>query len=420
MRAFDSQNNYYIPGFFWIELDTAKELNEIFKTGFENLFFHEYLHFLQDITTTYGYANSSHVLNLIKSFYQTIKMNQQLHDYDLKIPFDYSNDYYRETNTRLFRTYLQYYDNQNKKFDKFIINEYTPKIENINGFKVQTSIFKFNDNEEIKLGAHAIFESISHILQKECYKIKDAYVYMPYDLPEKIAESYSVIFKNKAYLIDLCEYSLMFFNPCEVFMNILTGIKNDNYMPKNTDELYEYMKCQVNFGNESVESFLEKEKEELISNINGVFVSELYYGFKKWLFSIIESGYNLKIEKKLIFSKILSYNPTDFLHDTIIKIGMPPTFNQDGKMFIRNSIFDIDSWVYLAKAIYSVFETIMAGKTDCMLKEACLISNELRDKKINITDDCNNMPWKKINEEDLCPYCAVWKTFGLSNMNIIV
>jgi hypothetical protein len=420
MKAFDSQNNYYIPGFFWIELDTAKELNDIFKTDFEHLFFHEYLHFLQDITTTYGYANSSHILNLIKAFYQAIKMSQQLHDYDLKIPFNYSNDYYREINARLFRTYLQYYDKQNNRFDKFVINECTPIIENINGFKVQTFIFKFNGDKEIRLGAHAFFESISHLLQKECYKIKDTCVYMPYDLPEKIAENYSVIFQNKAYLIDLCEYSLMFFNPCEVFMNILTGIKNDNYIPKNTDELYGYMKYQVNFENESVEAFLEKEKEELISNINGVFVSELYCGFKKWLVSIVESGYNLKIEKKLIFSKILSYNPTDFLRDTIIKIGMPPTFNQDGKMFIRNSVFDIDAWVYLAKATYSVFETIMAGKTDCMLKEACLISNELRDKKIHITDDCDNMPWKKINEEELCPYCAVWKTFGLSNMNIIV
>jgi hypothetical protein len=55
-----------------------------------------------------------------------------------------------------------------------------------------------------------------------------------------------------------------------------------------------------------------------------------------------------------------------------------------------------------------------------MVERTRLISNELHDKKIVITNDCDNMPWKKIKEDELCPYCAVWKTFGLSHMNMIV
>jgi hypothetical protein len=419
MKIFDSQDNYYVPAFFWIELNTAKELNEIFNTDLEHIFFHEYLHFLQDITTTYGYANSSHVLNLIKSFYHKIKNKEQLHEFDLNVPFDFSSDKYRDINTKLFSTYLQYYSNKEKEFDNFSINNIVPEIINIDGFKVQTFTIIFNNNKNIKLGAHSFFESISHILQKECYKKTDRKIYLPYDLPEKIAGCYSKIFSDKKYLIDLCEYSLMFFNPCEVFMNILEGLRSNSYTPKNTEDFYEYMKNQVSLSDCSVEDFFSRNKDELIGNINGVFTSELYDGFKKWLIGIVEKGYNLKLEKKLVFSKLLSYNPHNFLHNTIKEVGMPPTFNQDGKMFIRNNISDIDSWNFLARAITSVFETIITGKKECMLKEACLVSNEIREKQIEMNENCDNEPWKKITEEELCPYCAVWKTFGLSKMNII-
>jgi hypothetical protein len=416
MKIFDAQNNFYVPGFFWIELDTAKDLNEIFGTDLEHSYFHEYLHFLQDITTAYSYANFSHLLNLIKSFYHHIEKMRQLQNYDLYVPFDFSNDSFRDTNSKLFRTYLQYFDDKDYILDHFDINGIVSRVESINGFNVQTFTINYNDDKKIKLGTHAIFESISHILQKECYKICDNKIHLPYDLPMLIADKYSNVFKDRKYLIDLCEYSLMFYNSGEVFMDILTGIKKDNYTPKDSNEFYEYMKKQVILGDETIESFFKKEKNELVSNIKGVFVSELYEGYRKWLIDIIEKGYDLKAEKNLIFSKILSYNPTRFLKDTILDIGMPPTFNQDGKMFIKNSLFDVESWNYLARAITSVFETIIAGKNNCLLKEACLISNELQDKQILITNDCDNEPWKKINEEELCPYCAVWKTFGLNRM----
>jgi len=420
MKTFDEQYSFYVPGFFWVELNTAKELHDIFDSEFERTLFHEYLHFLQDITTTYGYANSSHVMNLIKSVYHNVKIYEQLRLHDINIPFDFSPDKFRHINNKLFCSYLQYYNDKDYIFDDFIIDKITPECINIEGYNVHVFNVMFNDSKKIRFGAHAIFESISYVLENDRYGKLDGRTYLPYDLPEKIAIFYSPIFHHKRNLIDLCEYSLMFYNSAEVFMDILTGLQKDNFNPSSTKEFYDYMKTQVSLRTETLESFFENEKNELISQLNGVFVSELYDGFKKWIISTIDNGFDLKTRKKLMFSSLLSCDPTYFLKNSIMEIGMPPIFNQDGKMFIRNSLFDINSWSYLTRAISSVFETIVYGKTSCSLKEACLFSNEMREEQMNVNQYCDLEPWKKKDEDNLCPYCAVWKTFGLQKMNCVV
>jgi len=359
---------------------------------------------------------------MIKAIYHKIKMKEQLNDFELEVPFDFSTDLYRDINQKLFTVYLQYNNNPSNIFDNFYINKISRNVENIEGFKVPTYTICFNNDKSIMFGAHAIMECIAHILEKECYNINDNRIYLPYDLPLKIAEYNGLNFKDKAWLIDLCEYSLMFFNPSEVFMYLLQCIRDEEYIPVNSNEFYNYMKEHISVPDQTIEEFYLHEKNELLANINGVFVSELYDGYKKWLNAIIENGYSFKKNNELFFSKLLSCDPNKFLYDSIVKMGMPPIFNQDGKMFIRNSDFDVDSGNFLSRAIYSVFQTLSYGKESCILKEACLMTNEMRDKKININDNCDFEPWEriKIENEELCPFCAVWQTFGLSKIRLVI
>jgi hypothetical protein len=170
----------------------------------------------------------------------------------------------------------------------------------------------------------------------------------------------------------------------------------------------------------TVENLQRNMKDELICNIKGVFVSDLYTVHTKfcdWIIKTVETGFSLKIKEKFIFSKIYDCNnPQEFLFYAMENIGMPPTFNQEGEMFVVNDNTDLQKFAYLVRAVFEVFNTIISGGRCCGLKEACSISNQ------PVTAFCEKAPWKKFSSDEnaeLCAYCQVWNTFGLSKMEII-
>ncbi|HHO0458687.1 TPA: hypothetical protein ACRR9F_002345 [Morganella morganii] len=57
---------FYIPAFFMMQVDTIKPIEGIIGTVDERTFSHELIHFLQDITTTYGLINISRCIDFIK------------------------------------------------------------------------------------------------------------------------------------------------------------------------------------------------------------------------------------------------------------------------------------------------------------------------------------------------------------------
>lgn len=65
----------YIPAFFemYLKIDGDIDLNTMSEKDF-SLFFHEYIHFLQDITTTYGlttcYAYGEYIQSVVNDIYE--------------------------------------------------------------------------------------------------------------------------------------------------------------------------------------------------------------------------------------------------------------------------------------------------------------------------------------------------------------
>ena len=61
----DNDLGCYYPAFFFMELNTDEEIADLNKvtTATLSTFHHEYVHFLQDITTSYGLMNICHVVD---------------------------------------------------------------------------------------------------------------------------------------------------------------------------------------------------------------------------------------------------------------------------------------------------------------------------------------------------------------------
>lgn len=102
---FDNNDNFYQPSFFTIYLNSSKKYSDIFGSEDERHLFHEYTHFLEDISTTFGLACFSHVLNNIKSLYHIVQRKKEEEDFIL---CDEELDKITELNRTLFNEYTQY------------------------------------------------------------------------------------------------------------------------------------------------------------------------------------------------------------------------------------------------------------------------------------------------------------------------
>lgn len=56
----------YIPAFFILQIDGLKDLSKVANTTDERTLAHELIHFLQDLSTTYGVCNIGHCVDVIK------------------------------------------------------------------------------------------------------------------------------------------------------------------------------------------------------------------------------------------------------------------------------------------------------------------------------------------------------------------
>ena len=423
MESYNFVESYYKPSFFWIELATSYELKDIWGKEIEHTFFHEYMHYLEDITTTFGYIYYIHKLSLIKAMYHKIKMQLANNNTKLTIPINFSDDSYRDTNISLFKHYLKY---ENKLIvNSFKINNVIEVIEVIEKMKIKTYKINYNNQESIFFGAHAIMESICHILEKYLYEINSKEIILPYDLSEYVAKFYSEIFINHIdYVLDLCEYSLMFYNPAEAFINILNALKNEkSYKPIDIDDFRRYLFKTIKPNKKyTITSLLRENRIRLLNEISGVFTSDLYEYFRQWLITTIDKGYNYKNENIFVFSKIINYKPKQFFNETIPILGMPLIFNQEGQFYVTDvNNMHVDS-AYLARSLSEVYDTIINGNRKCHLKESCMFANSIKDTQINVTDYCDYAPWKNFSSDqniEICGYCQVWRTLGLSKIEIL-
>ena len=117
------------------------------------------------------------------------------------------------------------------------------------------------------------------------------------------------------------------------------------------------------------------------------------------------------------------------MFDSFNILGIPPVYNDDGAIYIRgimeekNDICRPIPYVcfFSAQWIIAVYEYLRKYNPGCNhdLKEACYHINEsTKDIVYEIDEKCDSAPWEKNDITKMCPFAAVWKTFGLSNMQV--
>src|ERR1039457_620984 len=116
---------YYEPGFIHLRVNTTEELNDFNKLGenaatakWVSTFLHEYIHFLEDISTTHGLVNFILAVEYLKNANKQVLESQQA---EFKIPLKITNTFNSLTKDALRSLY---YGDNNSSAESITYLEY--------------------------------------------------------------------------------------------------------------------------------------------------------------------------------------------------------------------------------------------------------------------------------------------------------
>ncbi len=419
-NAFNSVNRgSYNFSFFKMNVNVFDELTNPEKLEPLPLstFFHEYIHFLQDITTTFGLVNSCIVVDKMK-FGNHYILNSK--DDTFNVPISFVADPKIELNNQLQELYMGFpspdiYRLEISSIERFESMIYIPdpfnkyaQVIKVN-YKVGEKVYTFN------LGGLHLSETMCHIAQN-IFNPGIIHNDVPYRTAELVAIFiYDVIGNNSLFVFSLCEACLMHFHPGDAFYMMLQLMKEREFVPKNELDIYLFVYENINDADGSDLMFIyERQVVHAIYQLTGYFTTENYDNEKTWIFHVLEEGRKMRKETPFLLLSLLK-EPTLYsisLKRIMLNVGTPLMQNLDGDCWFLKpyGLSHLNIQPDRLAALLEIHDSWILGKRECGLKRFCT-----KNLIGSTTDErCDKAPWSRCNpNEQLCSYAQFLKTWKL-------
>ena len=423
LREFESRG-FYEPGFLHIRINTdksLKNLNDLQATdkSLFSTFLHEYIHFLQEVTTTTGLTYASFYINTIKDINQNI-INDGKNEF--KVPFEFNNEYNTLTQIELRKTYQgETPDVTYAKYDYYIeevkqIKDREKNVINIKQFKV----FYYDSGRKYKnfyFGTTCLKEFPAHFIQTNfCPEIQHPDI--PYVIAELILDKECPsLSKNKDFYLTICDACLMSFHPAQIFFNTIERIKNNNFIPKTAEEVYYYtldLKFNGNGEIYSPDELFEESKKIVIDHFENALQANIFSTNLNWIKHILDEASTLRKDNPTYMTKILSKDGklSTLFYSIFDKLGTPYFSNNldDGGLIPPKNLADLPHQPYQL-LVFKEILNIYKGEQNCSLYNLC----NKPESQVITNEFCQIAPWERAKGEQLCPFGQLWKTWALTN-----
>jgi hypothetical protein len=409
---------YYNPSFFKLVVNADCELDDLNKLQIQHFstFFHEYIHFIQDVTTTFGLINTSIVSDRLKYFNKEFINNTSS---NVAVPLPLHNHNTTETNYELQNIYLGIGVSKHRdripKVEKVTLIDTHLKLGEPHNKYVQEVIVDYSFSSaafQFKFGALCLLENMAHIIQCKFFP-EVQHPEIPYRAAELVAQYiYPVIGNNFDKVFALCDVCLMTFHPGETYFKILVRMKEDSW---NGDAkyIYEYVRNEIKtFDGKDIYTLFNEKSDETNSHLQDYFTTSIFDEESKWLKTVLEQAKSIRLGKPSFLLDILysSNLPSTEFVDLFTNLGTPLMMNYVGDAWFHppKNYFSNKIQPDRIAAIYEIFSLFEYGKKNCDLKHYCMAT-------VSVDKRCNNEPWTRYNDAQVCAYGQFWKTWDLFN-----
>lgn len=405
---------YYLPAFFFIDIATEDKLENLDLLTDENksTLYHEYVHFLQDLTTTFGLTNIVNSVDIQKAINVKIRNSGKS---TFITPISFESFYDVETYSNLNEMYLG--DTQSDFSNMSIItsiefheNGIIPDFEDQP--YVEITYITNGLKSSLMLGAIAVMENMAYLIESSLYDNVNPPIY-PYRIVERIIEfEYPEFDRDKINLVLICDFALNTPDPGRFLLEFIRLLKAQGvtHYKDFYNILKKYKFSSLDGNNYTVFSLFEKRSELAQKQLEDYFTIEIYNDINKWISILLDSTSKFKLENFNFWINILS-PPTkekrrNEFNRIIAKFGYPLLSNNNQEIsFYHPQV--IPKYVVAFKAINEVREVMMNRQGECELQTFC------KHGKTDITNKNCQTPWERGKEDPLCPFGQIIKMWGI-------
>ncbi|WP_369753646.1 hypothetical protein AB3G34_05090 [Flavobacterium sp. WC2409] len=422
----NEQRGYYTLGFLNIKIHTKEDLGNLNQliskqSPVFSTFLHEYIHFLQNFTTTSGLYSSQFYIQFLKYTISKIKENE---DDIINLPLTIDNDYNRESLNKLNSIYLgqsgfirnrvRYENYSSEKTEITDISDNNLII--VNKYFIEFTDFDTHKFEKYHFGTIALKEYVAHKIQNSFQSIQHPDI--PYLIAELIIDKELPELKDNDNLkILLCDASLMNLYPAQFFFETIERLKQKVY-PKNPTEFYNYIFKDISYDGklgkfDNQIQLFNYIYDQIKYDYNDAFKSKIFINELNWFLHILKNARELRIKNPTFILNLINSKGkfTIELKRIIKSLGTPFFINElnDGGFVPPRKLKKIPNQTYILLAASELLFNAFA-KNEFGLYGFC----SKNFAKQNPTNElCQTNPFKKMNEPEACPFIQLSKTWGI-------
>jgi len=432
-------DNYYTPAFFRMKVGSKasfRDLNKVEERVFM-YYFHEYIHFLQDVTTTYGLMNISNTNYYIRDAVYSIEHGKsKLFGYPHVVKPKGDSGY---LNHRMWRVYTGApIEPMREKvtLDNVEVSTVTIAKQNVDVTFIDITDVKTGQQDRIVFGAAIMSEGMAYMMEHYVYepvykKYGQPYPGVPdypYNICQKLAErNYPEIAQWPVVLVALCDLSLMNYNPGLMYVRLIEHLREI----KLHERCAQYQKIDdfVSFIYLEGLQFLKGHQHDfdtmqkyVASEMKEYFKCKEFEGNNRWIDHVFNKGAEFRKKVPQFMIDIMLYGCGKSAQQNqcfailFKQMGSPLVFNDANEATINPPEgFDTSNYIpELFWAIQQMFWMFQNGKKNlpCQLKNHCLISQP---KGAAVVDSrCDTAPWSRCLDKQLCPFAVMWRHWGLT------
>ena len=274
--------------------------------------------------------------------------------------------------------------------------------------------------ETITVGAYAIRENMAYLMERQCttkYKTSRSF---PYQIVELLADKICPGKLTNLDIIALCDIALQCSVPGHGLYLFLEAIGRDDLVVNRPEDLYDFfLSKRVKFlcVEETVPQALitaaYMAMDHLLSYVR---VESLNTEFQQWILFTISAGVELRLLHPYFFLE-MARGDRDKKNATLQiiaqYIGSPQIINKQGKRFQLATYRSVCRFEYIeaVKEIEALFEE---GVKKCSLRPWC----EMSPNGAPVDERCDNSPWERCNDRNLCPYGMLWRHWKLAEYEV--
>lgn len=409
---------FFVPTAFHLHVSSDVDVHKWREWDDTTLctFFHEYIHYLQDIMTGYGlrnfFINGEYLAWAANFLYKQPKGEFKT---PLLPPEDINNSIYVNMEISQFTEAAN--DPPGKNYDLKVTGKVkvTPQQVNVVGQNIDVPVIEVpTDSGDFVLGGYHIIESMAYLAEEVVYPDDhEPSPNYPYDIVSQLSTFYIPdVQDRKKLLFGLCDIALMFSHPAKALVDMFESISNatslsDDYHDIVSHFANAYKTKSIVTGEEiSMSQALQEHKQLIYRAYDNIFSTIEYEPVRKWYHIIIDDATSWWAANNLLLCNLLDFG--ELKHNKIFetflsRFGLPIVSNSKNKTFVWNTPVKVEkkqlSSLYAAN---SIIGTLQYGPYKCDLFDYCKAEGACVDCR------CCYTPWKRARKICACPYGHLW------------